>query len=126
MSITVDLPIRSIALDEYSRGECANNRKRPRLSIGAATRPAEASAICFSDSRRVMGVVFTGFQDVSRFTEQVSSTGESDDDITSIDRFRERAASFLSPLQCDVRLLLLQRIDVSRNFNRDAVVAIEN
>src|SRR6185295_1223715 len=53
MSITVALPIRSMARVEYSAGELANNRKRPRLSIGAA----DASAACLSKSRRVIFIV---------------------------------------------------------------------
>src|SRR6185369_5158107 len=51
MSMTVVLPIRSIARLEYSVAELANNRKRPRLIIGATAIAADASAVCFSKSR---------------------------------------------------------------------------
>src|SRR5688572_4285128 len=52
MSITTDCWTRSIARDEYSTGEFANRRKRPRFSIGAESKPAPASAPCLSRSRR--------------------------------------------------------------------------
>jgi hypothetical protein len=53
MSMTVDRLISSIARDEYSFGEEANSRKRPRFIIGAAIVAAAAPAVDFNISRRV-------------------------------------------------------------------------
>src|SRR5262245_40993729 len=52
MSITVERPTSSIARAEYSAGEFANNRNRPRLSIGAARTPTPVPAAYRSRSRR--------------------------------------------------------------------------
>src|ERR1041385_4121051 len=54
MSITVVLPISSTDLEEYSVGEFAKSWKRPRLNIGAAARPAAATNVRLSRSRRVL------------------------------------------------------------------------
>src|SRR5687767_1887316 len=52
MSITTDCWTRSTAREVYSTGEFAKMRKRPRFNIGAASKPALASAPCLSTSRR--------------------------------------------------------------------------
>src|ERR671923_2201500 len=58
MSITSDRFMSAIVRAEYSSGECANSRKRPRLTIGAASAaPAAATAPRRSSRRESM---FTG------------------------------------------------------------------
>ena len=59
MSITVARFINSIARAEYAVCERANNRKRPRLIIGAASVPAVANAARLSSSRRVKRFLFS-------------------------------------------------------------------
>src|SRR5687767_6157451 len=65
MSITTDCWTSSIARDVYSTGEFAKMRKRPRFNIGAASRPAPASAPRFSRSRRFKSFLFTCYSVVA-------------------------------------------------------------
>jgi hypothetical protein len=51
MSITVERLTSSIARAEYSTGEWANSRNRPRLTIGAPSTAALAIAARFSNAR---------------------------------------------------------------------------
>jgi hypothetical protein len=51
MSMTVERLTSSIARAEYSTGEWANSRNRPRLTIGAPSTAALAIAARFSNAR---------------------------------------------------------------------------